>query len=236
MSLDEALLRVWIESVKDFAIFRVDPDGKVASWNVGAGRILGFGQEEILGQPFAWVFTPEDRSNGVPEQEIAEARAEDHGWDDRWLIRKDGSRFWASGLLTPLCGEDGSLRGFVKVLRDQTERKMLEDELRRRAEALIEADRRKNEFLAMLAHELRNPLGPILNSLYVLGQGASEDQAVVQSRAMIERQVGHLKRLVDDLIDVARVTSGKVELRKERVRLGDIVSRAVEAIGPRIAE
>src|SRR6185436_17827947 len=122
----------------DFAIFGVDLDGNVASWNAGAGLILGYGQEEILGKPFDRIFTPEDREHGVPRQEIIEARAEEHGWDDRWLVRKDGSRFWASGLLTPLRGEDGSLRGFVKVLRDQTERKMLEDELRSRAEALIE--------------------------------------------------------------------------------------------------
>jgi CheY-like chemotaxis protein/nitrogen-specific signal transduction histidine kinase len=132
--------------------------------------------------------------------------------------------------------EDRTLRGFVKVLRDNTERKMLEDELRRRAEELLEADRRKNEFLAMLSHELRNPLAPILNSLYVLRQSESDDQAVIQSRAMIERQVTHLKRLVDDLIDVARVTSGKVQLRLERVQLGAVVARAVESVGPRVTE
>jgi PAS domain S-box-containing protein len=236
MSLDEALFRVWVETVKDFAIFGVESDGKVGSWNTGAERILGYGEAEILGKPFACLFTPEDRDNDVPSQEIELARAEDHGWDDRWMVRKDGSRFWASGLLTPLRAEDGTLRGFVKVLRDQTERKMLEDELRKRAEELLEADRRKNEFLAMLSHELRNPLAPILNSLYILGQGESDDPAVVQSRAVIERQVNHLKRLVDDLVDVARVTSGKVQLHRERVLLGDIVARSVENVAPRVSE
>ena len=100
----------------------------------------------------------------------------------------------------------------------------------------MEADRRKNEFLAMLSHELRNPLAPILNSLYVLRQSETADPAVLQSRSIIERQVLHLKQLVDDLIDVARVTSGKIQLRKQRVRLGDIVSRAIEDVGPKIAE
>ena len=107
---------------------------------------------------------------------------------------------------------------------------MMEDELRRRAEALLEADRRKNEFLAMLSHELRNPLAPILNSLYVHRRGATTADPVSDcgdDRA----QVGHMKRLVDDLIDVARVTSGKIQLRKERVRLGDLVARAVEDVG-----
>ena len=100
----------------------------------------------------------------------------------------------------------------------------------------MEADRRKNEFLAMLSHELRNPLAPILNSLYVLRQSEGDDPVVVQSRSMIERQVAHLKQLVDDLIDVARVTSGKIQLRKERVKLGDVVSRAVEDVAPKVAE
>jgi PAS domain S-box-containing protein len=236
MSLDETLFRVWIESVEDFAIFMVDPDGKVATWNVGAERILGYRADEILGRPFACIFTPEDRQAGVPGQEIAEARAEEHGWDDRWLLRKGGTRFWASGLLTPMRAEDRTLVGFVKVLRDQTERKLLEEELRRRADDLMEADRRKNEFLAMLAHELRNPLAPILNSLYVLRQCEFEDSVVLQSRAMIERQVNHLKHLVDDLIDVARVTSGKIQLRHERVTLLDVVNRAIEDVASRIAE
>jgi PAS domain S-box-containing protein len=233
---DEALFRVWIETVKDFAIFLVAPDGKVASWNVGAERILGYREEEILGQSFACIFTPEDQKDGVPVQEIQVARAEEHGWDDRWLVRKDGSRFWASGLLTPLRAEDGTPRGFVKVLRDNTERKMLEDELRRRAEELMEADRRKNEFLAMLSHELRNPLAPILNSLYVLRQSETDDPVILQSRSIIERQIVHLKQLVDDLMDVARVTTGKIQLRKERVQLGDIVARAVENVNPKIVE
>src|SRR4051794_6261663 len=109
MPSDEALLRVWIDTVEDFAIFQVAPDGEVVSWNEGAARILGYGHEEILGRSFACIFTPEDRDAGVPEQEIAQARAERRGWDDRWLVRKDGSRFWASGLLTPLRGEDGGL-------------------------------------------------------------------------------------------------------------------------------
>ncbi len=236
MSLEETLFHVWVDTVKDFAIFMVDLEGRVSSWNVGAERILGYASAEILGQPFDRLFTLEDQQNHVPAQELQEAHAEDHGWDDRWMLRKDNSRFWASGLLTPLRGEDGSVRGYVKVLRDNTERKMMEDELRRHAEALQEADRRKNEFLAMLSHELRNPLAPILNSLYVMRQAGSHDPAVVRSHATIERQVGHLKQLVDDLVDVARVTSGKILLRKEKVWLGDLVSRSVEDIGHQIVD
>jgi PAS domain S-box-containing protein len=90
---DHDLFRVWVESVADFAIFAVDAEGRVASWNVGAERILGYTEAEIVGRHFGCIFTPEDRQGGVPEQEVREARAEEHGWDDRWMMRKDGSRF-----------------------------------------------------------------------------------------------------------------------------------------------
>ena len=162
------LLNVWMETVRDYAIFLVDLTGKVASWNVGAERILGYQEAEIVGQPLAIFFTPEDLERGTPKWEMDQALAHGRASDDRWHIRKDGSRFWCSGLLMAARDAGGSIRGFVKVMRDLTERKEMEEQLRARAEELQEADRRKNEFLAMLSHELRNPLAPILTSLYVL--------------------------------------------------------------------
>src|SRR5262249_11337762 len=124
--------------------------------NVGAERILGYAEAEILGQPLAIFFTPEDRDAGIPEKELAGARASGRASDDRWHLRKDGSRFWCGGMLMAVRDDRSSLRSFVKVMRDLTERKRMEDQLRARAVELQEADRRKNEFLAMLSHELRN--------------------------------------------------------------------------------
>src|SRR5262249_55981899 len=124
--------------------------------------------------------------------------------------------------------EAGNLRGVSKIVRDLTERKRAEEELRGKNEALAEADRRKDAFVAMLAHELRNPLAPLRNALHVLGQRGSADPAFRQGRDMMERQVGPLARIVDDLLDVSRVMRGKVELRPERLDLARLVRTTAE--------
>jgi PAS domain S-box-containing protein len=231
------LLNVWMETVRDYAIFLVDLTGHIASWNVGAERILGYQEAEVVGQPLAIFFTPEDLERGTPKWEMDQALAHGRASDDRWHIRKNGSRFWCSGLLMSARDSQGSIRGFVKVMRDLTERKQMEEQLRARAEELQEADRRKNEFLAMLSHELRNPLAPILTSLYILKEHRSADSTVVeQTRAMIERQVMNLKRLVDDLLDASRMALNRIQLHPEPVDLSVIASRAAEDVQPLVQE
>jgi PAS domain S-box-containing protein len=231
-------LNAWIESVRDYAIFLVDRRGSVASWNAGAERILGYGEAEILGRPAALLFTPEDRARGAPEWEMREALRVGRASNDRWHLRKDGSRLWCSGVITLLKDEAGEPSLFVKSMRDMTERKYLEEELRRRADELQEADRHKNEFLATLSHELRNPLAPISNALYILRHGDEvyDEAEVEQATEMIERQVALIKRLVDDLMDVSRVATRKVRLQVERFPLGHVLAAAAEAVKPLVAE
>ncbi len=127
--------RLLVESLKDYAIFMVDTDGRVADWNAGAQRVFGYREEEIVGRHFSVIFTPEDILRGVPERERRQATSEERGEDERWHARKDGTRFWASGFLRPVRDEGGNLHGFVKVVRDTTERKRAEDALRILAEA-----------------------------------------------------------------------------------------------------
>src|SRR6185312_2605892 len=136
-------------------------------------------------------------------------------------VRKDGSRFWANVVITPLYDHEGRLRGFAKVTRDMSDRK--------RVEALEEAGQQTRDFLAMLAHELRNPLAPLRNAVSVLRNRATGDHMLEASRDMIARQVDHLARLVDDLLDVSRITTGKIGLQRERVDAAAIVSGAVES-------
>jgi signal transduction histidine kinase len=130
--------------------------------------------------------------------------------------------------------EQGTLKGFTKVLRDSTERKRFEEQLQERNEALREADRRKDEFLAVLAHELRNPLTPILNALSILEQEGLPREDQRQARVLIDRQVRALARLIDDLLDVSRITQGKIELRKRAVELKVIIDNADDACRPLI--
>jgi PAS domain S-box-containing protein len=121
------LFRLLVENVKDYAIFVIDPEGRVETWNPGAERLLGFREEEMIGQSIAVFFTPEDIEKGFPQREIQQALKEGRGNDDRWHVRKDGSRFWCGGTLTPLWDENRKLRGFAKIMRDRTEWKRNQD-------------------------------------------------------------------------------------------------------------
>ncbi len=221
-----------VEHVRDFAIVMLDPAGTVVSWNRGAQRILGYREEAILGRHFSLFFTPEDIANGRPEFELKEARERGSIEDDNWLVRNDGSRFFGSGITSRLAGEP--LRGYAKIVRDLTDRRRLEEEAHKRVEELAAADHYKDEFLAMLAHELRGPLAPITNALEILRLEPSPSSTGRQARAILERQVTHMTRLIDDLLDVARISKGKIALRKERTDLTAILERAVEASRPYI--
>lgn len=132
--LDERYRQI-IEQVEDYAIFTLDNEGRVTTWNEGAERILGFSEEEALGQPSSFIFTPEDREAGAHEQELETARVEGRANDERWHQRKDGSRFFASGILTGLY-HNGNPDGFVKILRDRTERVEAQQERERLVEEL----------------------------------------------------------------------------------------------------
>lgn len=122
-------LRQLVDSVVDHAIFTVDPQGRVATWNLGAERVLGYTEAEVLGRDSSLFFTPEDRQRGEPQRELRQAMDQGRAEDERWHVRKDGSRFWASGITTLLRDEAGSFVGFGKVMRDITARKRMEDEL-----------------------------------------------------------------------------------------------------------
>ncbi|HLL41201.1 MAG TPA: PAS domain S-box protein, partial [Rubrobacteraceae bacterium] len=126
--------RLLVDNVEDYAIFMVDPNGHVLDWNVGAERIFGYPEEEILGEPASILFTPEDIKGGAPERELREAEQEGRAVDDRWHVRRDGSRFWASGFVRPIRDDAGNLRGFAKVARDITERRKAEQALRQSEE------------------------------------------------------------------------------------------------------
>ncbi|MGE5171262.1 MAG: ATP-binding protein [Rudaea sp.] len=224
----EERFRLFMENVKEYAIFMLDPSGRVVDWNLGAEHVLGYGPE-ILGQPFAIFFPPDDRRDGVAELELKRAAETGQSSDDRWHVRKDGSYFWAFGITTAMRDEQGTLKGYAKVLRDSTERKRFEEQLREKNQALEEADRLKNEFLAILAHELRNPLAPIFNAVAVLRHEQMPTPMAEQCLSIIDRQARSLARLVDDLLDVSRVSTGKIELRKGLVDFNDVVRNAVEA-------
>jgi PAS domain S-box-containing protein len=222
----EERLRLLIEGVSDYSIVLLNPEGQVSSWNVGVRRIHGYEAKEIVGRHFS-VFYPADAVKaGQPQRFLEEARVQGRVADDGWRVRKDGVRFWANIVITALHDRDGVLRGYAKVTQDLTQR--------RRIEVLEETTRRVNEFLAMLAHELRNPLAPIRNAVGVMHSKQIQDPTLQWSRDVIERQTAHLGRLVDDLLDVSRITSGRLTLQRERLDMAVVFDRAVESTRPLI--
>ena len=215
----EERLRLLVESATDFAIFTITAEEHIESWSEGAERLFGYAESEILGQPFSTIFTPEDRAAGTPARELQTAQEKGRASDDRWHLRKDGSRFYASGAVSPIIGI--SPLKFVKIARDLTERKKME-------EALREAGQRKDEFLATLAHELRNPLAPIRSGLEIIRRPGCSPQVLQETLTIIARQTGQIVHLVDDLLDISRITQGKIKLHKEHLELKTAIDMALE--------
>jgi len=358
LRVSEEQYRLLVEGATGFGMMMLDRGGRITAWNVGAERLLGYLEREILGEHFSKLFIAEDRAAGKPVRELERSETSGRADDDNWLVRKDGSRFWASGVTSALRDSVGQLLGHAKVVRDITDRRRAEEALRsseeyfrglaqglpiaiwiclpggemdfvnqqwldytgqdleiarssptawmkaldaqdlesvtkayddgilsrqgftiearfcracdqtsrwhltrcvplldeagnvvkylctctdiedlkRAEEVLKEADRQKDEFLAMLAHELRNPLAPIRNALHFLRLGGGTPETYQQAHELMERQVEHLVRLVDDLLDVSRITRGKINLHLEEVDLSSVVARAVESSRPVIAE
>lgn len=232
----EERFRLLVAGVQDYAIFMLDPNGHIVTWNAGAQRINGYTAEEILGQHFSVFYAPADRSAGKPERGLATALALGSFRDEGCRVRKDGTDFWADVLITALRTGDGTLRGFAKVTRDTTERRRLEKALQQQVEDLAVANRAKDEFLAMLSHELRNPLAPILNAAHIIRRVATDDPVLQQAESIIERKVRHMSRLVDDLFDMARISRGRVALRLELAEMSVLVWRSVESVRPNIDE
>ncbi|KAI3592130.1 Multidomain signal transduction protein [Cupriavidus sp. U2] len=223
----EETLRLLVDSVKDYAIFMLDPSGHVISWNAGASYIKGYRRDEILGKHFSVFYPHDDVAADKPGRELLIAREKGRVEDEGWRVRKDGSLFWASVTITAVYDDSRALRGFAKVTRDMSERKRLEE--------LEQSERRMNEFLATLSHELRNPLAPIRNALTVMQMRPEDPQAMHKSVGLVERQMSHLTRLVDDLLDVGRIAAGKIDLRLEPVDARDIIALGIEAADPALA-
>ena len=222
----EERFRLLVEGVQDYAIYMLTPDGTVTSWNGGARRIKGYEAHEIVGKHFSRFYRSEDIDAGKPWGELAMAREHGRAEDEGWRVRKDGTRFWARVVVTALRDADGQLHGYAKVTQDLTQQ--------RQSAALEVAARQVHDFIAVLAHELRNPLAPIRNAAHLLAVATPGAQEFEVARLAIDRQSAQLMRIVDDLLDIGRITRGALSIHPQRVDLRDIVARAIEAARPGI--
>jgi PAS domain S-box-containing protein len=246
------IFQLLVSSVRDYAIFMLDPEGNIATWNPGAERIKGYKPEEIIGRHFSTFYPEEDNRNGKPARELEIAKRDGSVEDEGWRLRKDGTRFWANVVITAVHDRSGRLRGFAKVTRDITERKEAEEtrkalleqrearlqaeEDRRRAEASYrvaqEANRAKDEFLMTLSHELRTPMTAILGWARLLPTMSYEDPLFREAINSIATGAKLQARLIDDILDVSRIVSGKLRLAPETVEVSRLIMNAVDAVNP----
>jgi PAS domain S-box-containing protein len=222
----EERFRLLVDGVTDYAIYMLDPQGLITSWNSGAERIKGYSYNEIIGRHFSRFYAPEDLREGRPWEDLAAARRFGRSEQEGWRFRKNGERFWAKTTLTALHAQEGHLCGFAKVTQDLTEKRHILD--------LEKAAKNLNEFIAVLAHELRNPLAPIRNAVLVMAKASAADPVQEDMRNTIDRQSAQLARIVDDLLDIARITRGALNLERSAVDLAEVASGAVETSRPLI--
>ena len=227
-----------IVASSDDAIVSKTLDGRIQSWNAGATRIFGYQESEVIGKPITIIIPPELHEE---ERRILDLvrRGERVDHFDTIRLTKDGRRIAISLTVSPVRDSKGTIVGASKVARDVSERKaaeqaLRESELRLRAseQALRDADRRKDEFLALLAHELRNPLAPIRYALAANKKEGRTPEQQKRAEEVIERQVTHMSRLLDDLLDVSRITRGTLELKKSPTELTLVVGSAIETARP----
>jgi hypothetical protein len=226
LKLSEERFRLLVDGVTEYAIIMLDNEGFVSSWNVGAERIKGYRASEILGKHLSHFYPSEDIQTNKPWQHLAVAREKGRVTDEGWRVRRDGTLFWANTVVTALQDAEGKPYGFAKVTQDLTQR--------RHAETLADTAQRMHEFIAMLAHELRNPLAPIRNAVTLMGRKGLNDPTLESMRQTIDRQSTQLTRLLDELLDVNRIARGEFAIQRELADFQDVLGRAIEMSRPLI--
>jgi hypothetical protein len=229
--------KLLVESVRDYAIFILDPGGHVSTWNLGAERIKGYRADEIIGKHFSIFYPPEEASSGKTERELEIALREGRFNEEGWRVRKDGSRFWASVTITALRNADGILIGFAKVTRDLTERRAAEESRRAldiEKAALEERGRTQQfqeRFLAILGHDLRNPLGSIDMGAGLLRQQLTNNPAMLRVVDRMRASSARMTRMIEQILDLTRTRlGGGLELNPVAMDLHDSLARVAEEL------
>lgn len=218
------LIEGFLTQTKEHALICIDRDETIVAWLGGAQDIFGYPEDEVLGQHCSKLFTEEDRGKGLPRHELDVARRDGRSEDDRWHVRRDGTRIWVTGAVVAVRDSTQRVIGFVKVLRDRTD-------LRMRLDAAENTIERTRTFLRTLGHELRNPLAPLQSAVAIL-QRTNTDPRGERAVQIMQAQLGSLKRMADDLVDVTRLDVGKVEMDLQTTDLCQLLRQACLAFDP----
>jgi two-component system CheB/CheR fusion protein len=240
----EERLRLIVDNAREYAIVTMDLKRRITGWNSGAEGITGYLGDEVVGESADLLFTEEDRLAGAPEREARQAIEEGRAADERWHRRKNGSRFWGSGVMMAMRGAEGAGQpiGLLKIFRDHTQARAAEQALETSRAELVQAlvDNRKaraeaeaaslakDRFLAILSHELRTPLTPVVMALHALERNPELPSALRNTVEVIRRNVRAELMLIDDLLDVTRISSGKLELAREQTDMHEVIHAAAD--------
>ena len=233
----EAHMKQLAQSTKGYAIITLDCEGLITTWNRGAEHIFGYSEQEAIGQPVEMIYTEEDRLAGVPEAERTRALEQGQAADERWHVRRDGTRCFFSGLVNPLVDNQGTVTGFAKIARDLTEDRQRSSEQQTELENIQASNLQKDQFFAVLSHELKHPLNLIqLNSdLIARSQAAKNSPSLRKATQAIQNAVRSQSRIIDDLMDVSRIRTGKLKLHFSTLNYQDVL-RGIEAVFAPLAQ
>ncbi len=240
LSRSEERFALLVTAVVEYAIFMLDPDGRVATWNDGAQRIKGYQEHEIIGRHFSVFYPPEDQAVGKPGWMLEQATLHGSHEDEGWRVRKDGSRFWATVVVTALRDRNGFIRGFAKVTRDITERRNAEvkrnaeiqreaAELRADADRIAQLERMKTEFLNLASHELRGPLAVVRGYNWMLRDGVVQAEELPGIARVVEAQLAQIHLLVEQMLEAARLEADRVILNRTIFDLAEVASKQADA-------
>lgn len=226
-----AFTQLILGKTQQYGIVFFDTALRITGWNEGAHFITGWWASEVLGQPTAIMFVPEDRERRLYEHEANTVRVVGFVEDERWHMRKDGSRFWSSGISMMMAAADGQPTGFVKIFRDATHLRARMKYLENVQHECGMREHEKNLFIGTIAHEMRNPLSPLKTALELLKRQPGDPARQMQPLKVMGRQIGFLERLIEDLVDLTRVQSGKMSIAYETVVIQELLFEALDACG-----
>ncbi len=221
-----------LDSLQDYSVFTVDKELHINSWSSGSINIFGYETEEVIGKHFDIIFTDEDKTNGIPQSEIEASLKHGRATDNRWHITKDGSLFYANGLVFPFTGVDGELLGYVKILRDLTERKKSEDAIKKYVKELEELNTHKESVLAILSHDLRSPLAGIISTSDYLRSNFEkmERDDLKEMLQLLYSSTKNELAMLDYLVEWARIKYASEAFTPAKIELVHFVSKVFESL------
>lgn len=221
-----------IDSLQDYSIFTLDNEFIINSWSSGSTKIFGYESDEIIGKHFDVIFTEEDIQKGIPQSEIKAAIKEGRATDNRWHICKDKSEFYAYGLVFPLTGIDGDMLGYVKILRDLTERKKSEDAIKKYIRELEELNTHKENVLAIVSHDLRSPLSGIIGTAEYLKKNFDrlESNKAKEMLDLLQKTAEDELNMLDNLVEWARIKYASEVFSPAKIELFDYVENVFESV------